>query len=184
MFVIAYLDDILIFSDSLTEHRGHVRRVLTILRECRLFAKAEKCQFEVQTIQFLGLVISTEGISMDPQKVSAILEWPAPVDKQGIQRFVGFANLYRRFIKGFSGIIGPITQLTRQSIHFCWTPEAQEAFIKLKALFTSAPILQHPDQAYPTYWRLMPLNQRWEQSCLNDKASNLSYILLPFIPKS
>lgn len=84
---------------------------------------------------------------MDPQKVSAILEWPEPTDRKGTQRFIGFANFYRKFIKNFSAIISPITQLTKQNTRFQWTPAAQLAFDKLKLLFTSAPILQHPDPA-------------------------------------
>lgn len=86
---------------------------------------------------------------MDPQKVKSIQEWPAPTDKKGVQRFVGFANFYRRFIKGFSSIISPITQLTRQQSRFQWSSETQEAFDKLKNLFTSAPVLLHPDPAFP-----------------------------------
>ena len=112
-------------------------------------AKAEKCVFEQNSIPFLGLIISTEGIEMGPQKVSAILDWPPPSDKKGVQRFVGFANFYRRFIKGFSNIIAPITHLTKKNIRFQWTPEAQSAFSVLKKHFTSAPILSHPDPALP-----------------------------------
>lgn len=85
---------------------------------------------------------------MDPQKVSAILEWPVPTDKKGV-RFVGFANFYRKIIKGFSAIITPITQLTKQNLRFCWNPEAQDAFETLKKCFTSAPILIHPDPSLP-----------------------------------
>ncbi|KAM5145513.1 uncharacterized protein ACMZJ9_012849 [Mantella aurantiaca] len=103
-------------------------KVLATLRRHKLYAKAEKCQFETQSIQFLGLIISTDGIAMDPQKVLTILE---PTFKRGIQRFVGFANFYRKFIKGFSGIISPITNLTRQTSRFCWSPEAEQAFDKL-----------------------------------------------------
>ncbi|KAM5158255.1 uncharacterized protein ACMZJ9_009526 [Mantella aurantiaca] len=123
--------------------------VLATLRRHKLYAKADKCQFETQSIQFLGLVISTDGIAMDPQKVYTILEWPAPTYKKGIQRFVGFANFYRTFIKGFSGITSPITNMIRQTSQFCWSPEAQQAFDKLKVLFMSVPILQHPDLALP-----------------------------------
>ncbi|KAM5171940.1 uncharacterized protein ACMZJ9_004758 [Mantella aurantiaca] len=147
--MVAYLDDILIFSDTLAEHRDHVAKVLSTLREHRLFAKAEKCQFEAASINFLGLIISTQGLAMDPQKISAILGWPSPFDRKGVLRFEGFANFYRRFIKGFSGIIAPITALTSPSVRFRWSPEAEEAFRTLKKLFTSAPILQHPDPTLP-----------------------------------
>ncbi|KAM5191590.1 uncharacterized protein ACMZJ9_000682 [Mantella aurantiaca] len=130
-------------------HREHVRRVLARLRQHGLYAKAEKCEFEKDRIQFLGLIVSTQGIEMDPQKVSAILDWPVAVDKKGVQRFVGFANFYRRFIKGFSAIIAPITHHTKQNLRSSWSSEAQEAFNQLKTLFTSAPILRHPDPMLP-----------------------------------
>lgn len=99
---IVYLDDIQIFSISLDAHQSHVKRVLGWLCQHGLYTKGEKCKFEQRSIQFLGLVISPEGIKMDSQKVSAILDWPTPIDKKGIQRLVGFANFYRRFIRGFS----------------------------------------------------------------------------------
>ncbi|XP_073448026.1 uncharacterized protein [Aquarana catesbeiana] len=149
LYVIVYLDDILIFSPSVDEHRRHVRNVLTQLRQHGLYAKLEKCEFELQSIQFLGLIISTDGVKMDPQKVAAILDWPAPSDSKGVQRFIGFANFYRKFIRGFSAIIAPITELTKQGNQFCWSPQAQSAFGRLKELFTSASILKHPDPALP-----------------------------------
>ena len=86
---------------------------------------------------------------MDPKKVEAILDWPAPSGKKGVQRFIGFSNFYRKFVKGFSTTIAPITQLTHQTIRFQWSLEAQAAFDKLKNLFMSAPILQHPDPTLP-----------------------------------
>lgn len=124
-------------------------QVLATLRKHRLFAKAEKCDFERDSIHFLGLIISTQGFAMDPQKVAAILDWPAPRDKKGIQRLIGFANFYRRLVKGFSTIIAPITKLTQQQTLFLWSSKAQEAFSKLKDFFTSAPVLQHPDPSLP-----------------------------------
>lgn len=137
LFVIAYLDDILIFSTSLELHCQHVRPFLGLLRQHGLYAKPEKCDFGQESIHFLGLIISVDGIKMDPSKVSAILDWPTPLDKKGIQRFVGFTNFYRKFIRRFSSIIAPITQLTKQGIRFRWSPEAQAAFKKHKRLFTS-----------------------------------------------
>lgn len=123
IFIIVNLDDILIFTISLDAHQGHVKRVLGRLRQHGLYPKGEKCEIEQRSIQFLRLVISPEGIKMDSQKVSAILDWPAPTDKKGIQRFVGFANFYRRVIRGFSTILTPITQLTKQNLRFQWTSE-------------------------------------------------------------
>lgn len=126
--MIGYLDDFLIFFISLDAHRGYVKRVLGRLRQHGLYAKGEKCESEQRCIQFLGLVISLEGIKMNSQRISAILDWPAPTDKKGVQSFVGFANFYRKFIQGFSTIITPIMQLTKQNLHFPWTSETQAAF--------------------------------------------------------
>ncbi|XP_075473251.1 uncharacterized protein LOC142504012 [Ascaphus truei] len=148
-FVVAYLDDILVFSDNIMDHQRHVRIVLERLRKYKLYIKLEKCEFEKTSMQFLGYIISPEGLSMDPGKIQAVVEWPIPRNEKDIQRFVGFANFYRRFIKNFSGIIAPITQLTQKEFPFKWSPEADAAFEQLKSLFTSAPILIHPNPELP-----------------------------------
>ncbi|KAG1928799.1 hypothetical protein F2P79_023363 [Pimephales promelas] len=112
VFVFVYLDDILIFSPSLQVHVQHVRRVLQRLLENRLFVKAEKCSFHVPSVTFLGSVISAEGISMDSSKVQAVVDWPVPDSRVALQRFLGFANFYRRFIRNFSQVAAPLTALT------------------------------------------------------------------------
>jgi transposase InsO family protein len=145
IFVFVYLDDILIFSPSLQVHVQHVRRVLQRLLENRLFVKAEKCMFHAQSVTFLGSVISAEGISMDPTKVQAVTGWPVPDSRVALQRFLGFANFYRRFIRNFSQVAAPLTALTSVKSRFEWSRAAQTAFDHLKSLFTSAPILTTPD---------------------------------------
>ncbi len=145
VFVFVYLDDILIFSPSLQVHVQHVRRVLQRLLENRLFVKAEKCMFHSRSVTFLGSVVSAEGISMDPDKVRAVIEWPVPDSRIALQRFLGFANFYRRFIRNFSQVAAPLTALTSVRSHFTWSEVAQNAFDHLKRLFTSAPILITPD---------------------------------------
>ena len=142
-FVVAYLDDILIFSDSLDEHVNHVKKVLQRLRENHLYAKEEKCEFHKKQTEFLGFLISSNGISMDHTKTSSIDSWPAPKNIKDIQSFLGFANFYRRFIKGFSQIVGPITRLLRKNQPWDWNQDAQTAFENLKKAFTSAPILRY-----------------------------------------
>ncbi len=112
IFVFVYLDDILIFSNSLQEHTLHVRRVLQRLLENRLFVKAEKCVFHASSVSFLGSVMSAEGIGMDPAKVRAVMDWPVPDSRTALQRFLGFANFYRRFIHNFSQVAAPLTALT------------------------------------------------------------------------
>jgi len=106
-FVVVYLDDILIFSTSLDEHKRHVRRVLERLRDNGLFAKPEKCAFHQREIEYLGYLVSPDGVKMDPKKVSAILDWPEPTNVTQLQAFLGFANFYRRFIHSYSKVAVP-----------------------------------------------------------------------------
>ncbi|XP_052387748.1 uncharacterized protein LOC127934413 [Carassius gibelio] len=111
-FVFVYLDDILIFSPSLQVHTQHVRQVLQRLLENQLYVKAEKCVFHAQSVPFLGFVVSAGEIKADPCKVRAVAEWPAPDSRKALQRFLGFANFYRRFIRNFGQIAAPLTALT------------------------------------------------------------------------
>ena len=141
IFTVVYLDDILIYSESEEEHVKHVKRILTLLKEANLLAKLEKCEFHVDRVEFLGYVITTEGISMDQAKVRSVLEWPTPSTVKEVQAFLGFANFYRRFIKGYSQVVGPLSELTRKDREFKWSDAAETALNKLKELFTTAPIL-------------------------------------------
>uniref|UniRef100_A0A674MXQ5 Gypsy retrotransposon integrase-like protein 1 n=1 Tax=Takifugu rubripes TaxID=31033 RepID=A0A674MXQ5_TAKRU len=144
-FIFVYLDDILIFSESEEEHVQHVRLVLQRLLENRLFVKAEKCDFHTTSISFLGFVVSWGQLSPDPAKVRAVMEWPTPSSRRQLQQFLGFANFYRRFIRDYSKVAAPLTRLTSTLLSFRWTPEAEAAFNRLKVLFSSSPILTHPD---------------------------------------
>lgn len=144
-FVVVYLDDILIFSEETAEHQHHVSLVLEKLREAKLYAKAEKCEFDVDRVDFLGFTISPTGISMDQSKVSTITAWPTPKSVHDVQVFLGFANFYRRFIKDYSKLTLPITALTKKNCIFTWSSDADAAFQGLKQAFTSAPILRHFD---------------------------------------
>ena len=143
--VFVYLDDILIFSKSVEEHRIHVRQVLQRLLENRLYVKAEKCEFHVPSISFLGYIISQGQIEMDPAKVSAVAEWPSPPTWKRLQPFLGFANFYRQFIRGYSQVAAPLTVLTSTKSAYVWTSKAETAFLDLKKRFVSAPILVQPD---------------------------------------
>ncbi len=144
-FIYVYLDDILIFSSSLQEHVQHVRRVLQRLLENGLFVKAEKYAFHAQSVPFLGYIISSEGMRMDPDKVKAVVDWPTPDSRKALQRFLGFANFYRRFIRNFSQLAVPLTALTSTKTTFRWSGAAEAAFTNLKSCFVSAPILIAPD---------------------------------------
>ncbi|KAI2646204.1 Transposon Tf2-9 polyprotein [Labeo rohita] len=144
-FIYVYLDDILIFSSSLQEHVQHVRRVLQRLLENGLFVKAEKCVFHAQSVPFLGYILSAEGVRVDPEKVKAVVDWPTPDSRKALQRFLGFADFYRRFVRNFSQLASPLTALTSPRTTFRWSDAAEAAFAKLKSCFVSAPILVTPD---------------------------------------
>ena len=149
IFLIIYLDDLLIYSRTQAEHDIHVRKVLQRLREYGLYAKLEKCSFDCKEVEFLGYTISSKGIFMDPTKVQTVLEWHTPSSVRDVQCFLGFANFYRKFIWNYSKIVLPLTQLTKKNQAFVWTPEADKAFTQLKEAFTSAPVLAHVDPEKP-----------------------------------
>lgn len=145
IFVFVYLDDILIFSKTMSDHINHVQQVLRRLLENSLFVKAEKCEFHARSVSFLGQIVAEGRLQMDPAKVTAVTSWPVPENRKKLQQFLGFANFYRRFIRNYSTVASPLTSLTSTKVPFKWTPAADKAFETLKARFTSAPILQMPD---------------------------------------
>ena len=144
-FVIVYLDDVLIFSRDEDEHRRHVRLVLERLREHKLYASREKCEFGRRSVLFLGHVISEDGLGMDQSKVSAIRDWPTPRSVEDIRAFLGLAGYYRRFVNMFSKVAAPLTNLTRNEVRFEWTSVEQEAFDALKSALMNGPILIMPN---------------------------------------
>jgi len=147
--VVVYLDDILIFTESLEEHRKVTRRVLEILERHQLYLRPDKCEFEKTTVEYLGVIISHNSVAMDPVKVAGVAEWPAPTSKKEVQSFLGFTNFYRRFIKDFSEHARPLFDLTRNDAKWKWGPEEISAFEKLKQNVTSAPVLISPDSTRP-----------------------------------
>ena len=149
-FLIVYLDDLLIYSDSLAEHKRHVRMVLERLREAGLCLKPAKCQFHVEEVAFLKFIVESNEVRMDSSKVEAITSWPAPESVHDIRVFLGLANFYRRFIQNFSKVAAPITELLRKNRKFRWTSEAQTAFNSLRTSFTTAPVLRHFNPSLPT----------------------------------
>src|SRR5882724_11131221 len=114
VIVIIYLDDILIYSNDISEHKVHVKEVLRRLHANGLFARANKCEFHVTSCEYLGYMLYHEGLTMAPYKVQIIQDWPEPRKVKDIQSFLGFANFYRRFIFGYSEITIPLTRLTRK----------------------------------------------------------------------
>lgn len=148
-FVIVFLDDILIFSKSEEEHEQHVRQVLEILRKNKLYAQESKCAFFKRSISFLGHAVSEDGISMEQDKVKAIQEWPAPTSIPTLRSFLGLAGYYRRFVKGFSRIASPLTDLLRNDVKFQWQEPQQQAFESLKQAISTAPVLTVADDSLP-----------------------------------
>ncbi|CAJ0933921.1 unnamed protein product [Ranitomeya imitator] len=149
-FLIVYLDDILIFSDDWESHVKQVRMVFQVLRANSLFVKGSKCLFGVQKVSFLGFIFTPSTIEMDPVKVQAIQDWIQPTSLKSLQKFLGFANFYRRFICNFSSIAKPLTDLTKKGADLVnWFSAAVEAFQELKRRFCSAPVLCQPDVSLP-----------------------------------
>jgi hypothetical protein len=143
-FVVIFIDDILIYSKGLEEHEDHLRIVLQKLREERLYAKFSKCEFWLERVSFLGHVISKEGITVDPKKVEAVVNWERPTNVHEIRSFLGLAGYYRRFVEGFSKLSGPLTALTKKNTRFVWTEDCEHSFQELKRRLVTAPILTLP----------------------------------------
>ena len=147
--VCVYIDDILIFTKTLEEHRRVTRMVLDRLREHKLYLKPEKCEFEKTRIEYLGVIISHGQVEMDPVKIAGVAQWPEPRKRKELQSFLGFANFYRRFIRDFSRHARPLFNLTKKDVKWSWGAEEQKAFDGIKMAVTSAPILRFPDDDEP-----------------------------------
>ena len=147
-FVLLYLDDICIYSKTPEEHLQHLEQVLSALRKHNLLAQASKCEFGLRSIDFLGHIVSADGIKVDPAKVKAVMDWPIPTSKHDVLSFKGLAGFYRRFIKDFSKIAAPLSALTG-NVPFKWTPIEQASFDALKQALTTAPVLASPDFTKP-----------------------------------
>jgi hypothetical protein len=128
VFVIVYLDDILIFSKTEKEYKEHVRKILRRLINENLRIKIEKTEFHAKEVDFLGFVVGQKGVKIDKKKVQIVLDWSTPKTVKDIQFFLGFANFYRRFIQKYSGITEPISLLTRKETEFAWEIEQEEVF--------------------------------------------------------
>jgi hypothetical protein len=144
-FTMCFLDDILIYSTNEKEHEDHVRKVLQRLPEFGLYCKAEKCQFGVREVGYLGFVINSDGIGMESDRISMIEDWPTPGSVREVEVLLGFANFYRRFIRKYAKVTAPISNLLKAqgSLKWEWIRDAELAFRKLKKAFTEAPNLQH-----------------------------------------
>ena len=141
--VMIYLDNILIYSNNMSEHHQHVKEVLKHLCKAGLYAKAEKCKFHSELVEYLGYILSPSGLTMSNKKVKIIQDWPEPKKIKDIQSFLGFTNFYYQFIFNYLDIVILLTCLTQKNIPWKFNSSYQDAFNSLKKAFTSAPILTH-----------------------------------------
>ncbi|GJQ89784.1 putative reverse transcriptase domain-containing protein [Tanacetum coccineum] len=144
-FVIVFIDDILINSKDKKEHEKHLKAILELLKKEKLYAKFSKCEFWIPKVQFLGHVIDSRGIHVDPAKIESIKYWASPKTPTEIRQFLGLAGYYRRFIEGFSKIAKSMTKLTQKGIKFDWGEKEENAFQLIKHKLCSAPILALPE---------------------------------------
>nr|KYP32262.1 Retrovirus-related Pol polyprotein from transposon 17.6 [Cajanus cajan] len=144
-FVVVYFDDILVYSKTLDEHLGHLRKVLIILRVNHLYANLEKCTFCQEQVNFLGFIVGKEGVQVDSEKIKAIQEWPTPKSVGEVRSFHGLASFYRRFVKDFSTLASPLNELVKKDVPFLWGEAQEKAFKNLKEKLTNAPILALPN---------------------------------------
>ncbi|GJP30198.1 hypothetical protein CLOM_g23263 [Closterium sp. NIES-68] len=143
--VVVYLDDILVYSCDMQQHVKHLRRVVEILRRERFYVKLSKSDFALEKVQFLGHIVSAQGVHVDPKKIEAVRTWKTPENVKELWQFLGFANYYNRFVPQYAKIAAPITNLLKKNTPYKWEPKHQEAVEQLKQALTSTPVLILPD---------------------------------------
>ena len=144
-----YIDDIIIFFKSVREHLVHLEEVFRRLRDVSVKLNPKKCSFVKQRVDYLGHVVTPEGICPNPDKVRVVQEYPTPTNLKELRSFLGLANYYRRFVRGFLNIANPLNALTKKNVPFVWTVACAEAFDKLKRALVSAAILAYPNFREP-----------------------------------
>ena len=146
---VPYLDDCIIFAATPEEHLRRVREVLVRFRAAKLKINPLKCEFFRTKVQFLGHVISKDGLQVDPEKIRAVKDFPVPTIQTHVKSLLGLCSYYRRYVKNFAEIARPLHKASETSSPFNWTPEAQEAFENLKACLVTTPILAFPSMKEP-----------------------------------
>jgi len=143
--VAVFIDDVIVGMETKEGHDELVAEVIKRLEENDLYVKPEKCKWKVKEVEFLGVVIGPEGIKMEKEKVKGVLEWPMPKCVKDVQKFLGLANYYRRFIEGFATVTRPLHDLVKKDKKWDWTEREEKAFKELKERFTKEPVLAAPD---------------------------------------
>ena len=142
---LVYLDDIMVYSKTEEEHYEHLRQVLQLLEKNHLYANKEKCQLYREEVKFLGHIVTKDGLKVDPRKTEVINNWPEPRDVSEVRSFLGLANYFRRFIKGYARIVAPLTDLLQHKTHFQFQAPQRQAFEQIKEALASPPVLAIPD---------------------------------------
>jgi len=140
---IVYLDDVLIYSDSLEQHQKDVAAIIRAIRRQGMKLKPSKCEFHQRETEYLGFIINNEGVKVDPIKTAAIWDWKPPTSKKGIQEYMGFCNFYRRFIEAFSRTAKPLYDRTKKDVKWEWGEKEQAAFDELRRKLCSTPVLTY-----------------------------------------
>ena len=148
-FVLVYLDDVLVFSRTREEHAHHLRVVFGLLERYRLYCRLRKCTFAQKEVKFLGHIVGAGGVKVDPAKIATVAEWPVPANVSEVRSFLGLATYFRKFVQGFSTLVRPLTNLTKATVPWEWTPACQEAYEGVKYALTHAPVLALPDFRKP-----------------------------------
>ncbi|GBG77379.1 hypothetical protein CBR_g23710 [Chara braunii] len=148
-FMVVYLDDMLVFSRTAREHAEHLTLILQALRDSQYKINREKSSFGVPSVIYLGHVISGDGLAPEAAKVAAIQDWPQPQTVRDVRSFLGLASCYRKFVRNFSAVAAPLTNLTKKDTPFLWSLHCQMAFARLKQALTRAPVLKLPDPTLP-----------------------------------
>ena len=143
--VAAFIDDVIVGTETEEGHDELVVEIIKRLEENDLYVKLEKCKWKVREVGFLGVVIEPEGIKMEEEKVKGVLDWLTPQCVKDVQKFLGLANYYRRFIEGFASIARPLHDMVKKDKKWDWTEKQEEAFRVLKERFTKEPVLAAPD---------------------------------------
>jgi len=143
-FVIVFIDDILVYSRTLPDHLHHLELVFESLLQQQFLLKMSKCSFAQNSISYLGLIVSCQGVGPDPEKIKAMVDWPTPTTVKQLRGFLGLTGFYRKFVQHYASIAAPRTELLRKDA-FNWTPQAQIAFENLKKAMTEAPVLGLPN---------------------------------------
>lgn len=149
--VLVFMDDILVYNKSLSDHVQHLEAVFTALQHNQLFAKRSKCLFATHQLEYLGHIMSDQGVSTDPEKTTSMVQWPVPASITELRGFLGLTGYYRKFVQCYGILAKPLTNLLQKQKAFSWTPQAQEAFDKLKQAMSNTPVLALPYFSKPFF---------------------------------